>query len=166
MSTIHFFLEDGRQAKQHISTDDHGNTVIEIFEEIKPELKLTKRIIQKKKEIVSEETIQTLSNGQIVEEQVKSLEPKVDLEVRQHIAYADSPSPNDPLNKENISEMVRNAVVEAISNMAEFEIEKEETKQRRYHEVEETKTKIVTPTNLAIVAAIVAQAIVIVWFFV
>ena len=62
---------DGRVAERHVSYDENGNKVVEIFEEDKRPLHLSKRITQEHKEIVAKETTEYVKNGEVVEVEVE-----------------------------------------------------------------------------------------------
>jgi hypothetical protein len=80
-------LEDGRNAERH--TIDEGNQrTIELYAEDQRPLKLEKRVVEKVKPVVYERTIQSIQDGNVVEEKVEALEPKVDLQLREHLGVA------------------------------------------------------------------------------
>lgn len=78
-------LEDGRIAERRKFRNEEGDEVVEVYVEPKKPLKLDKRVINKHREILAEQRIQTIRNGQVVDEEVHSIEPEVRLEKRAHI---------------------------------------------------------------------------------
>lgn len=83
-----FTLEDGRMAERHITLNDSGEKVVEVFVQEKLPLKLEKRVTEKKKEVVHEQKIETIKDGEVVDVKVLSTEPVVKMELREHIAVA------------------------------------------------------------------------------
>lgn len=114
-------LEDGRRAERHTSIDGEGNEVVEMFVEEKQPLKLEKRIKREFKRVVAKETHETVKDGNVSEQIVKSLEADRPLEVRSHIAVADHAKVIDGeyVRKEDLSKVVAEAVVAGVSVLAE-----------------------------------------------
>ena len=78
-------LEDGRRAERRITELD-GERVIELHVETERPLQLTQRVVEKSKPIIYERKIETLdASGNVVEQKVESIEPKVAMQVVEHI---------------------------------------------------------------------------------
>jgi len=110
-------LGDGRQAERHVSHNDDGHEVIEVFAEEARPLKLEKRIVRKHKKIVAEERHETVRDGEVVEVEVLSLEPKQPMQVVEHLGVADHAKvvDGDYVRKEEVSKLVSDAVVAGVS---------------------------------------------------
>ena len=80
---------DGRVAERHVKFNEDGDKIVEVFAEDKRPLKLEKRIVQKHKNIVSEERTEYIKDGEIVEVEVKAVDANVKMELREHIGTAD-----------------------------------------------------------------------------
>lgn len=79
-------LEDGRRAERHIN-ETETEKVVELHVESERPLHIQQRLIERKKPIIYERTIETLDEtGQIIDRKVESLEPNVQMELRSHIA--------------------------------------------------------------------------------
>lgn len=112
-----FTLEDGRMAERHITINDDGEKVVEVFVQEKLPLKLEKRVTEKKKEVVHEQKIETIKDGEVVEVKVLSTEPSVKMELREHIGKADN-NQIGTLNyatKKDLIEVVTQAVVAGVA---------------------------------------------------
>lgn len=116
-----FTLEDGRKAERHISTNESGEKVIEIFVEEQRPLKLEKRITEKRKEILAEQKVETIQNGEIVDVQSSSVDPHVKMQLREHIAKADNAELHSCgyVSKKELGPVVADAVVAGISALLE-----------------------------------------------
>ena len=102
-------------AERHV-VDEGNQRTIELYAEEPRPLKLEKRVVEKVKPVVYERTIQSIQDGNVVEQKVEALEPKVDLQLREHIGYVDNSSLGvSPYVTKN--EMV-NTVVEAVKAFA------------------------------------------------
>lgn len=112
-------LDDGRKAERHITYDADGREIIEIFAEEKKPLKLEKRVIKEMKQVVAKETHETIRDGEVIFQEVKSLEPDIPLELRQRIAVVDHDRVvnGEYLTKEQAAEMVQEGVVAAVSTL-------------------------------------------------
>lgn len=111
-----FTLEDGRMAERHITLNDAGEKVVEVFVQEKLPLKLEKRVTEKKKEVVHEQKIETIKDGEVVDVKVLSTEPVVKMELREHIAVAGK-SEIGTLNyatKKELVDIVTQAVVAGV----------------------------------------------------
>ena len=82
------YLDDGRVAERHISTNESGEQVIELYVEPKKSLVLDRRVINKHKPVLSEQIIETIQDGQIVDRKVMSIEPNTKLQVVEHLGVA------------------------------------------------------------------------------
>jgi hypothetical protein len=112
-----FTLEDGRMAERHITLNPAGEKVVEVFVQEKLPLKLEKRITEKKKEVVHEQKVETIKDGEVVEVKVLSTEPNVKMELREHIAKTDK-SEIGALNyatKKDLIDVVTQAVVAGVA---------------------------------------------------
>lgn len=110
-------LDDGRRAERHVTHDEQGQEVVEIFAEEKRPLKLEKRIVREFKNIVAKETHQTVKDGEISYEEVHSLEPEVPLQLRQRIGVAEHHKivDGDYVRKEEIDKMISDGVVAGVT---------------------------------------------------
>ena len=80
-------LDDGRRAERRIKESEDGERVIELHVEAERPLQLTQRVVEKSKPIVYERKIETLdAQGNVVEQKVESIEPRVQMQVVEHIA--------------------------------------------------------------------------------
>lgn len=88
-NTKEIYLEDGRKAKQVVTSlsepSGEEKIVTEVWEEPEVEKKLSKRVVSYKKPLVYKREIEILdpSTGSVVESKVESLEDDSKLEVRQ-----------------------------------------------------------------------------------
>ena len=114
-------LDDGRRAERHVSHDENGNEVVEIFAEERRPLKMEKRILREYKTIVSKETHETIKDGEISHVEVRSLEPEVPLQIRERIGIAEHHKvvDGDYVRKEEISQIVADSVVTGVSALME-----------------------------------------------
>jgi hypothetical protein len=112
-----FTLEDGRMAERHITLNPAGEKVVEVFVQEKLPLKLEKRITEKKKEIVHEQKIETIKDGEVVEVKVLSTEPNVKMELREHIAKTDKDQIGaiNYVTKKELIDVVTQAVVAGVT---------------------------------------------------
>jgi hypothetical protein len=111
-----FTMEDGRMAERHITLNTSGEKVVEVFVQERLPLKLEKRITEKKKEVVHEQKVETIKDGEVVEVKVLSTEPTVKMELREHIAKSDK-SEIGSLNyasKKDLVDVVTQAVVAGV----------------------------------------------------
>jgi hypothetical protein len=114
-------LEDGRHAERHVTHDEDGNEVVEIFAEEKRPLKLEKRIVREHKKVVARETHETIRDGEVVHHEVKSGEPDVPLQVRERIGVADHAKilDGDYVRKDEIGQLVADGVVAGVEALME-----------------------------------------------
>ena len=87
-------LEDGRRAERRVveNKDENGEVekIIELHVEDKRPLRLEQRVVEKVKPMLYERTFETIdpSTGNVVEQKIESLEPRVPLQVVEHIKVA------------------------------------------------------------------------------
>ena len=106
-------LDDGRRAERHVTFDAKGNEVVEIFAEEKRPLKLEKRISREMKQIVAKEIHETIKDGEVAYQEVRSLEADVPLQVRQKIGVVDHAKivDGDYVRKDEIQSLIVEGVV-------------------------------------------------------
>lgn len=114
-------LDDGRRAERHITVDADGNEVIEIFAEEKRPLKLEKRILREMKNVVSKEVHETIQDGEVAYQEVRTLEQDVPLQVRERVGIADHAKvvDGDYVRKADIGKMIEDGVVAGVSALME-----------------------------------------------
>lgn len=114
-------LDDGRKAERHVTVDDNGNEVVEIFAEEKRPLKLEKRILREHKQVVAKETHQVVKDGEIVLEEVHSTQPEVPLQLRARLGVADHAKivDGDYVRKEEINKLIADGVVAGVGALME-----------------------------------------------
>jgi len=133
-------LDDGRHAERHVSINDDGNEVIEIFAEEKRPLKLEKRIHREFKNVVSKETHETIKDGEVAHVEIRSTESEVPLKVVDRIGIVNHAKivDGDYVRKEEIGKIVADSVVAGVSalmeNMENMEpvYQKEESSQTQH----------------------------------
>lgn len=115
------YLEDGRLAERHVFVDENGNEVVEIFAEEKKPLKLEKRIVREKKEIVAKEVHEKVKDGEVVEKVVMSAFDEKPLKVVERIGVADHAKlvDDDYVKKEELKEVIKESVVAAVATLVE-----------------------------------------------
>lgn len=114
-------LDDGRHAERHVSTDEDGNEVVEVFAEEKRPLKLEKRIHREFKNVVSKETHETIKDGEVAHVEVRSGESEVPLKVVDRIGIANHAKivDGDYIRKEEIGKIVADSVVAGVTALME-----------------------------------------------
>ena len=114
-------LDDGRRAERHVTTDELGNEIVEIFAEERRPLKMEKRIVREHKRIVAKETHETIKDGEVAHIEVRSLEPEVPLQVRERIGLVDHHKvvDGDYVRKDEIGKLVADSVVTGVSALME-----------------------------------------------
>ena len=114
-------LDDGRHAEKHVSTDEEGNEVVEIFAEEKRPLKLEKRIHREFKNVVSKETHETIKDGEVAHVEVRSTESEVPLKVVDRIGIVNHAKivDGDYVRKDEIGKIVADSVVAGVSALME-----------------------------------------------
>jgi hypothetical protein len=86
-------LEDGRygEVKTREAKDcetGQGEVVYEHYEEEPRQLHLRQRVTEKKRPVVYERTIESIEGNEVVERKVESIEPSVNMQLREHIGLA------------------------------------------------------------------------------
>ena len=114
-------LDDGRRAERHVTHDDSGNEVVEIFAEERRPLKMEKRIVREHKRVIAKETHETIKDGEVAHIEVRSLEPDVPLQVRERIGVVDHHKvvDGDYVRKDEIGKIVADSVVTGVSALME-----------------------------------------------
>lgn len=114
-------LDDGRMAERHISFDEAGNEIIEIFAEEKRPLKLEKRVQREFKTVVAKETHETIRDGEITLAEVHAVTPDVPLRLVERLGVAEHAKVvnGDYVSKDEISKIVAESVVAGVSAMME-----------------------------------------------
>lgn len=113
---------DGRYAERHTSSHPNG-TLVEIFAEEKRPLLLEKRIIQTHKNVMSEERIEYIKNGEIVEVEVKSINSAnpATMQLTEHIGMVDHAKVIDGeyVTKKELGPVISDAVITGIASLLE-----------------------------------------------
>ena len=114
-------LDDGRNAERHISINEEGNEIVEIFAEEKRPLKLEKRIHREFKNVVAKETHETIKDGEVALVEVRSGESEVPLKIVDRIGIADHAKliDGDYVRKDEIGKIVADSVVTGVSALLE-----------------------------------------------
>ncbi len=114
-------LSDGRRAERHTTLDADGNEIVEIFAEEKRPVKLEKRITRKHKNIVAEEIVEMVKDGEISHREVRNLEPKMPLQIVERIGIADHAKvvDGDYMRKDEVGKLVSDAVVDGVTALME-----------------------------------------------
>ena len=109
-------LSDGRRAERHVTVDEKGIEVVEIFAEEKRPLKLEKRITRETKNIVSKEVHETVRDGEIVLQEVHSLDNEMPLQIQSRIGVADHHKivDGDYVRRDEISQIIEDGVVAGV----------------------------------------------------
>ena len=117
----HITLHDGRRAERHVSYDEVGNEVVEVFAEEKRPLKLEERLVRETEEIVSRETLEHVRDGEVTYREVRSLAPDVPMEVRSRVGLVDHHKvvDGDYVRREDIAELVSESVIAGVQAMME-----------------------------------------------
>lgn len=116
-----FVLDDGRQAERHITFDENGNEIVEVFAEEKRPLKLEKRIHREYKNIVAKETHETIKDGEVAHVEIRTNESDVPLKIVERIGVADHAKivDGDYIRKDEIGKAISDGVVAGISALME-----------------------------------------------
>lgn len=114
-------LDDGRHAEKHVSYDDAGNEIVEIFAEEKRPLKLEKRVLRQYKNVLSEERHETIKDGEVSHVEVHAKERDVPLQIVQRIGMADHAKiiDGDYVRKDEIGKIVADSVVAGVTALME-----------------------------------------------
>jgi len=115
-----FVMESGRRAEKHVETNDAGDKVISVYAEEERPLKLEKRVVQKFKKVLAEEHVETIRDGEVVDRQVLSTEPKTNLELREHIALAPKSmlGTDNYVSKTEVAELVAQGVASGMKALS------------------------------------------------
>lgn len=114
-------LSDGRHAERHVTEDENGNEIVEVFAEERRPLKLEERIIREHKRVVAKEIHEKIKDGEVAHVEVRSLEPEVPLQVRERIGVADHAKivDGDYVRKDEIGQLVADGVVAGVEALME-----------------------------------------------
>ena len=83
-------LDDGRRAERHVK-ETSEERVIELHVEDERPLRLQQRVIEKSKPFVYEREIEVVDKeGNVVEKKVEAIEPKVHMQLVEHLATVDN----------------------------------------------------------------------------
>jgi|APGre2960657373_1045057.scaffolds.fasta_scaffold00820_13 hypothetical protein len=120
-----WILEDGRKAEKRIEeVFDHtsmtSEKVVELHMEDERPLKLKQRVIEKSKPVIFERKVETVdNNGNVVDVKIESAEPRVPMQLVEHIAVASGVSAQSNckktchpkgLTKEDLAEAIAAAI--------------------------------------------------------
>jgi hypothetical protein len=113
-------LQDGRRAERHTSVDAEGKEVVEIFAEERKPLKLEKRIVREKAQVVAREITETVQDGVVVDQETKEI-PVPTMQVTQHIGLADHAKVVDGeyVKRSEIGQMITDNVIAGIQALVE-----------------------------------------------
>lgn len=121
-------LEDGRKAEKRVhetvnTSELTSEKVVELHMEDERPLKLKQRVIEKTKPVIYERKIETLdAHGNVVEVKVESSEPKVQMQLVEHIAVGTTMAAHGckaackkqaSLTKEDLAEAIAQAIKSA-----------------------------------------------------
>lgn len=114
-------LDDGRRAERHLTVDENGHEIVEIFAEEKRPLKLERRITREMKNVVAKEVHETIRDGEVVLQEVVSTEPEVPLQVRSRIGVVDHAKvvDGDYVRKDEIAKIVEDGVVAGVTALVQ-----------------------------------------------
>jgi len=115
-------LDDGRRAERHVTYNEDGHEVlVEVFAEEKRPLKLEKRVTREMKNIVSKEIHETIKDGEVAYQEVRSLEPDVPLQVRSRVGLVDHHKivDGDYVRKDEIDKLIADGVVAGVTALME-----------------------------------------------
>jgi hypothetical protein len=139
--------DDDRRAERHFSVNDEGHEVVEIFAEERRPLKLEKRIIKEKEEIVGKVTEETIKDGEVVHKVVKDRDPLLPLQMVENLGMADHAKlvDGDYVRKEEIGQMVSDAVVAGMSAMMDNYEPVQSVEEHHHHHHHEDENKETEP---------------------
>lgn len=92
-------LEDGRRAERRVTeqkdVNGEGEKVVELFVEDERPLRLQQRVVEKSKPMIFERKVEKVdpSTGNVIEQRTESLEPKVPLQLVDHIKVVGESAP-------------------------------------------------------------------------
>ena len=123
-----WFLDDGRRAERKVTENVGENgeceKIVELFVEDERPLRLQQRVVEKCKPMLFERKLETIDpkTGEVLEQKVESLEPRVPMQVVEHIAKAQNSGyvsdSERPVTKQEMIE----AIVAAIKANRELSI--------------------------------------------
>lgn len=105
-------LEDGRRAERRVTeikdANGQGERVIELHVEDARPLRLQQRIVEKTKPFIFERKLEVIdpATGNVIEQKVESLEPRVPMQIVEHIAVAQNDDYGVPFTKRELVEML------------------------------------------------------------
>ncbi len=168
-------IVDGRLAERHVSYNENGDKIVEIFTEEKRPLHLEKRIVQKYKQIVAEEIIENVKDGNVIEREVLSVEPPAQLKVVEHVGMADHAKliNSEYATKKDVTDAVVAAVASLLGNVEVKSASVDKVPEKTFVPVAEKKLaervaeKPATDSsvNIVLVALIALQAGAVYWVF-
>jgi hypothetical protein len=113
-------LDDGRVAERHTTINEQGDEVVEMFVEPKKTLNLDKRIVNKHKQVLAEQIIETIQDGQVIDRKVVSSDPTPKMQLVDHIAVSGGDiNPNQYLTAQQVGPIVTDAVVAGVQAILE-----------------------------------------------
>jgi hypothetical protein len=114
-------LEDGRRAERRVTENVNPNgeaeRVVELHVEDERPLRLSQRVVEKRKPFVYEREIHTIDKtGAVVEKKVESIEPKVQMQLVEHLVAEPSVRSlsTDQQTDDNPCHVTREEMIEAI----------------------------------------------------
>jgi hypothetical protein len=119
-------LEDGRRAEKRVSEHKDANgeceKIIELHVEDERPLRLQQRVVEKCKPMLYERKLETIDpkTGSVIEQKVECLEPKMPMQVVEHIGVASSSM--DDANKPVTKQEMIDAIVAAIKANRELSL--------------------------------------------
>jgi hypothetical protein len=123
-------LEDGRRAEKHI-VDEGDTKVQELHVEDERPLRLAQRVVEKRKPIVYERNIQTIKDGQVVEEKLESLDPSPQMQLREHLGVASQFNLQD---QECDCHVTKEEMIDAIVTAIKASKEEEKPKKANFYQ--------------------------------
>lgn len=165
MKIERFTTEDGRLAERHISTNEAGDIVEELYIEDRRPLRLEKRVIKKHKEILAEQTVETIKDGEVVDVQVQSIDANPKMKLVDHIAKAEKTiNSNEFVAKKDIGPIVSDAVVAGVSAVLQSNLVAQAVEPQVSSQSVEVGSKRFDFSNYAIYGAIIiAQVAFLAW---
>lgn len=122
-------LEDGRKAEKRVMENVGKNgeceKIIELHVEDPKPMRLEQRIVERVKPLLYERTLQTINpvSGEVIEQKTESLEPKVPMQVVEHIVSSSKQEPKcDDANKPVTKQEMIDAIVAAIKANREMSL--------------------------------------------
>ena len=107
-------LDDGRRAERHVK-ETSEERVIELHVEDERPLRLQQRVIEKSKPFVYEREIEVVDkDGNVVEKKVESIEPKVHMQLVEHITSANEAVAAQSVKEDCDCHITKEEMVDAI----------------------------------------------------